>query len=112
MIQSVTRIGATTLLTAVLLSSAAPASATLKLCQKVINGDGRGPTIEIAMQKAIFSWRMHAQDAYGSYYDNYRLSENKGRTCHPQRGTGLIACQIWANPCKSTKPSSPSMRHN
>ena len=103
MISSVTRLRATALFTSVLLSSAMPASATLKPCYPALAGVGRGPDMYTAMKKAIFSWRMNAQDAYGAYFDDYRLAEKLGRSC--KETGGLFYCRITAQPCKSEKPT-------
>jgi hypothetical protein len=61
------------------------------------------------MKKAIFNWRMNAQDMYGAYFDNWRLAENHARSC--KETGGLFYCRISAQPCKSEKPSSPSTQH-
>jgi hypothetical protein len=110
MISSVIRLGATALLVSVLLSSAMPASATLKPCQNArTSGVGRGPTLDIAMKNAIQNWRINTEDAYGSYFNNYRLAENHVRHCNATGG--LFYCRISSQPCKSAKPTSPSMQH-
>jgi hypothetical protein len=61
------------------------------------------------MKKAIFNWRMNAQDTYGAYFDNWRLAENHARSC--KETGGIFSCRISAQPCKSEKPSSPSTQH-
>ena len=111
MISSVTRLGATALLASVLLSSTLPANATLKLCHQVVYGVGRGPTFDIAFSKAILNWRANTEDAYGAYFDYFRIADQAGRYCHPEPGTGTILCRVWGKPCKSSKPSSASMNH-
>lgn len=110
MINSVTRLGATALLAIVLLSSAMPASATLTPCQKAkVSGVGRGPTGAIALNKAITNWRIRTEDTYGSYFANWSIAMNRVRHCNATGG--LFYCRISAQPCKSAKPTSPSMQH-
>src|SRR5262245_9565861 len=106
---SITRLGAAALLT-ILLLSATPSSAVLKPCQGAwVSGAGSGPDMHSAMKHAVFNWRMNAQDAYGAYFDNYRLAEDKARHCNETGG--LFYCRISAHPCKSEKPSTPSTQH-
>lgn len=97
MISSVTRLGATALLASVLLSNAMPASATLKPCQATISGVGRGATGAIAFNNALINWRIHTEDAYGSYFANWSTAVNHGRHCNATGG--LFYCRVFAQPC-------------
>ena len=109
MIGSMTRLGTTAMLAGAPFSSAMPAGATLKPCQKgVIFGVGRGPSGSVAMNKAIQNWRISTEDAYGSYFSDWHNATNHRRSC--KVADGLFYCRVWAQACKSEKPTSPSMQ--
>jgi hypothetical protein len=99
MISSATILGVTAMLASVLLSSAMPASATLKPCYAAVSGVGRGPTGAIAMNKAIQNWRINTEDAFGSYFADWSNAMNHGRSC--KATGGLYYCRVHAKPCRS-----------
>ena len=99
MISSVTRFGTMALLAGVLLSSAPPASATLKPCYPALYGVGSGPTVNIAMKNAIKDWAQRALNAYGGTFAHYSDGEKVSRSC--KETGGIVHCRIVVKPCKS-----------
>ena len=98
MTNSATRFCAAALFAGALFASGVPASAAHLDCKDTTVGHGRGSSMDVAMTKAIDSWRVRTLDIHGPRYGHWYNTVNKGRKCEPKNG--LVYCQVWANACR------------